>query len=81
MFQPSKVQAMKHALIAIFTVLCLFTGFAPSYKAAPVVSGDPNSTSNQMRLKIGTNTFTATLYDNATATAFKKPVAYDDQNG
>lgn len=60
-----KVQtnAMKHALIIIFSVLSILTGFA--------VPDNPNPASNQMRIKIGSNTFTATLYDNATATAFK----------
>jgi hypothetical protein len=62
---------MKHALIVIFAVLSLFTGFASSDKGAPVVSGNPNSTSNRMRIKIGSSTFTTTLDDNATATAFK----------
>ena len=62
---------MKHAPIVIFAVLSLFNGSASSDKSAPVVSGNPNSTSNQMRIKIGSSTFTATLYDNATATAFK----------
>jgi hypothetical protein len=54
---------MKHSLIIIFSVLSIFTGFA--------ASDNPNPASNQMRIKIGSNTFTATLYDNATATAFK----------
>ena len=54
---------MKHSLIIIFSVLSIFTGFA--------VPDNPKPASNQMRVKIGSNTFTATLYDNATATAFK----------
>jgi hypothetical protein len=54
---------MKHSLIIIFSVLSIFTGFA--------ASDNPNPASNQMRIKIGSNTFTATLYDSATATAFK----------
>ena len=54
---------MKHSLIIIFSVLSIFTGFA--------VPDNPNPASNQMRIKIGSSTFTATLYDNATATAFK----------
>jgi hypothetical protein len=32
---------------------------------------NPNPASNQMRIKIGSSTFAATLSDNATATAFK----------
>jgi hypothetical protein len=61
--QHYKVQtnAMKHSLIIIFSVLSIFTGFA--------VSDNANPASNQMRIKIGSRTFTAT--DNATATAFK----------
>jgi hypothetical protein len=62
---------MKHALIIIFAVLSLLTGFASSGKGAPVVPDNPNSTSNQMRITIGSSTFRARLYDNATATAFK----------
>ncbi|GAB3179453.1 cyclophilin-like fold protein [Telluribacter humicola] len=31
----------------------------------------PNPTGSQMKIKIGTHTFTAMLYDNAAATAFK----------
>jgi hypothetical protein len=54
---------MKHSLIIIFAILSIFTGFA--------VPDNPNPASNQMRIKIGSNTFTATFYDNATATAFK----------
>ena len=54
---------MKHSLISIFSVLSIFTGFA--------LPSNPNSASNQMRIKIGSNTLTATLDDNATATAFK----------
>jgi hypothetical protein len=58
-----KTNAMKHSLIIIFSVLSIFTGFA--------VPDNPNPASNQMRIKIGSSTLTATLYDNATATAFK----------
>ena len=53
---------MKHFII-ILSILSIFTGFA--------VPDNPNPASNQMRIKIGSSTFTATLYDNATATAFK----------
>jgi hypothetical protein len=62
---------MKYSLIVMFAVLSLFTGFASSDKGATVVPGHPSSTSNQMRIKIGSSTFTATFSDNATATAFK----------
>jgi hypothetical protein len=72
-----KTNAMKHSLIIIFSVLSIFTGFA-----AP---DNPNPSSDQMTIKIGTNTFTATLYDNATAAAFKSllpmTVNMDELNG
>lgn len=61
--------------IIIFSVIFLFNGFAPCNKRDTVVPGNgnnnPNSASNQMRIKIGSSTFAATLYDNATAAAFK----------
>jgi hypothetical protein len=54
---------MKHSLIVTFSVLLIFTGFA--------VPENANPASKQMRIKFGSSTFTATLYGNATATAFK----------
>jgi len=54
---------MKLSLEIIFFVLSIFTGFA-----AP---DNPKPASNQMRIKIGSSSFTATLSNNATATAFK----------
>ena len=53
---------MKPSLIIIFSVLYIFNGFA--------IPDTANPASNQMRIKIGSSTFTATLYNNATATAF-----------
>jgi hypothetical protein len=67
---------MKLSLIIIFA-LSILTNFAASDKPTP--------SSNQMRIKIGSSTFTATLSDNATATAFqgKLPmtVKMSDLNG
>ncbi len=34
-------------------------------------NNDTTQTGSKMKIKIGNSTFTATLYDNATATAFK----------
>jgi hypothetical protein len=39
--------------------------------SAVETDNNTNPTGNKMRLKIGNSTFTATLYDNATVTAFK----------
>ncbi len=72
---------MKNSLIIIFFLLTLFTSFASCDEETPWPSNSvpeknygntqPNPTGSQMKIKIGTNTFTATLYDNATAKAFK----------
>jgi hypothetical protein len=68
---------MKHSLIIIFFALSIFTGFA--------ASDNPQPAGNQMRIKVGCNSFTATLSDNATATAFKgmlpMTVKMSDLNG
>jgi hypothetical protein len=68
---------MKHSHIIILSILSSFTGFAVSDNATPA--------SNQMRIKIGSSVFTATLHDNATATAFKgmlpMTVKMSDLNG
>jgi hypothetical protein len=68
---------MKRSLIIIFCVLSIFTGLA--------FADNPKSASNQMRIKIGSSAFTATLYDNPTSTAFKgmlpMSVKMSDMNG
>jgi hypothetical protein len=68
---------MNHSLIIIFCVLSIFTRFA--------FADNPKSASNQMRIKIGSSAFTATLYDNPTSTAFKDllpmTVKMSDLNG
>ena len=71
---------MKHSLLLVFCVFPLFTGFASCDKHASVpgnpgagnnTDNNPHPTGSKMLIKIGTNTFTATLYDDATAAAFK----------
>ena len=68
---------MKLSPVIIFSVLSIFTAFA-----AP---DNPKPASNQMRIKIGSITFTATLSENATVTAFKgmlpMTVKMSDLNG
>jgi hypothetical protein len=72
---------MKYSLLIVFFLSSLFTSLASCEKEASV-PGNPDSedtnsnttlnpTGSKMRIKIGNSTFTATLYDNATATAFK----------
>jgi hypothetical protein len=72
---------MKYALLIFFFLTSLFTPLASCDQDAAVPAnpdaGDttdhniPTLTESQMIIKIGPDTFTATLYDNATATAFK----------
>jgi hypothetical protein len=63
---------MKHSLLLVFCVFYLFPAFASCNPGAGN-NGDsnPHPIDNKMKIKIGTKTFAATLYDNSTATAFK----------
>ncbi len=49
---------------------CTKSTVAPT-KGGSVNTDDPTQTGNKMKIHIGTSTFTATLYENATAEAFK----------
>ncbi|MBC3539091.1 hypothetical protein H7U12_05320 [Rufibacter sp. H-1] len=72
---------MKLSLVIIFSLLFLSAGFAscvedPSQTSIPGAGNtNGNDTLNprgsKMKISFGTSTFTATLYDNASATAFK----------
>lgn len=59
----------RRSFIVILCALSLFTAFAPH---AAVGLAQSDSRSNQVRIKIGPRTFTATLEDNATVSAFKR---------
>jgi len=69
---------MTRSLIIIISVVSLNV-FAAFDKDTPVITENTNiqnnsnndTLSNHMKIKIGSNTFTATLFDNATVTAFK----------
>ena len=64
---------MKHfSLLAFYTVSLIGCGSCTKSISQPDNNDNPvNQTETTMRVKIGTNSFTATLYDNATTTAFK----------
>jgi hypothetical protein len=65
---------MKHLLMLLFLAVSLVSCASCSKSAFPAKNNNNNNTNptgSKMRLKIGNSTFTATLYDNATVTAFK----------
>lgn len=66
---------MKKVIWLFFCAFSLFTSCASCDKdaAAPGTNPDNNadSTGGKMKIQIGSRTFTATLYDNATTSAFK----------
>ncbi|HET6769421.1 MAG TPA: cyclophilin-like fold protein [Chitinophagaceae bacterium] len=68
---------MKPLLLLVFCTFSLFIGCASSDKNDPAPAAVNNSNNNadspgtKMRIKVGNHTFIATLYDNATAAAFK----------
>src|SRR5688572_19908166 len=68
---------MKQLLMLVFCSFFLLSGCASCEKNDTATSTannnnhDANPTGSKMNIRMGTNTFTATLYDNATATAFK----------
>ena len=65
---------MKHLLVLLFLAVSLASCASCSKNAFPAKDNNNNNTNptgSKMRIKIGNSTFTATLYDNATVTAFK----------
>ena len=68
---------MKLLLVFALWPFSILSSCAPSEKngavrdAQNINNHNVDSTGNKMKIKIGSHTFTATLYDNATTTAFK----------
>ena len=62
---------MKRVLILTLLVVSFVSCRSCSKHPATSASNNTNPTGSKMKIKIGNRTFTATLYDNATVTAFK----------
>jgi hypothetical protein len=66
---------MKHQISIVFLGLILFTCFAHTSKDASIAKNDTNLNikllDRKMKIKIGSHTFTANLYDNKTTEALK----------
>ncbi|RYZ47269.1 MAG: hypothetical protein EOP49_21770 [Sphingobacteriales bacterium] len=86
---------MKRAPISLLPLLVLFIGSMACHTDGEIISpatgvdnngnNRPNTTSNRLRIRIGTTTFQATLLNNPTAKAFKArlplTVAMSELNG
>jgi len=62
---------MTHSLISFLSILSIFFICSTGYKNNNVTANNTRMTSNRLIIKIGSNTFNATLSDNPTATGFK----------
>jgi hypothetical protein len=58
-------------MLLLFSVSLLSCATCSKSSSKVDRSNNTSSTGSKMKIKIGTNAFTATLYDNATVTAFK----------
>ena len=64
MHKPMRPSSMKHSLLLLFCVFSFFPGSVSSNPRAENNSdNNRHPTGNKMRIKIGTNTFPATLYE------------------
>jgi 4-carboxymuconolactone decarboxylase len=62
---------MKYIILNVFYTIFLLSGSFDKKSTANENSHSDTNKNSQMTIKIGSKTFEATLYDNATATAFK----------
>ena len=69
---------IQYSFVILFFLFTLFNGFVFCSKADPFLAGNAHNVnsnnskmSNKIKMKIGSGTFTATLFNNETATAFK----------
>lgn len=62
---------MTHSLISLLSILLIFFSCLSGQKNGNAASGNSDMPSNKLIIKIGSNTFIATLQKNATVTAFK----------
>lgn len=62
---------MKGLLILASIALSLVSCASCSKSTSPANNNNANQTGSKMRIRLENSTFTATLYDNATVTAFK----------
>src|SRR3954470_12222780 len=80
--RKKRMSNMKYLVVIMLSVASLFGGSFGCNKGHSAVAGNTNTynegsnttdntTGNKMKIKIGSKTFNATLFDNATANAFK----------
>ena len=87
---------MKYLVVMMLSVASLLGSSVGCNKDQPIIADNTNTYNqggnttdntkgNKMKIKIGANTFNATLFDNATATAFKAmlplTLSMDELNG